>query len=597
MPDQPWLPFYGDIPASIPYPDATLYELYERSAKEYSNQIAVEFLGERMSYRALHRLVVAAAQGLRSLGVRPNDRIALLMPNTPHAMVLLYAANRIGAVLSLLHSETGSGVVSAQIGDFGPTWMAVSDEHVNGLLRLLPRHTVRGVVVCSYADFGKQRGVARMQRMRRRFGLDTGGIRGAAARKIGPEVGGGEPPPVFAWRSFLRPGRNVELPPHRDVHEPDQLALVLYTGGSTGRPIGVMHTDRQLNAVAMQTQVQGPLLAGQTLLSVVPLSHGYGIAVGVHATVAAGATSIMMPHFTTRMLAQHIRRRQPEYVVGVPQTYTELVFDRVFRRARHRARMGAFCGGDRLSRSVRTLFEQIVRRRGGAIGIREGYGLTETVTACATMPDSDTRPGTVGIPYPDTFIAIVRPIDDRTVDPPIFLGADELGEILVSGPTVTNGYWNRDDLNARAFQTDAEGRRWLRTGDLGRMDSDGFLSFVERIASSVTVDGVQIHPGLAEIVLNEHAEVLEACVTTQQEGTEVSMTAHVAPLDDDRDVAWLEENLRESLNALEAPQRPVRYEFHTRLPRTLGGAFDRRRLIGRSGGGGSFIGSDRRVAQ
>ncbi len=601
MPDQPWLPFYGDIPASIPYPDATLYELYERSTQEHSKQIVVEFLGERLSYRGLHRQVLAASEGLWALGVRPADRVGLLMPNMPHAMVLLYSANRIGAVLSLFHPEADPGTVSAQIADFDPTWMAVGEEHVTGLVRLLSGRTVRGLVVCSYADFGKQGLVARMQRMRRRLGVDTGGIRGLSARNAHAPGEGREVPPVHAWRSFLRPARSVELPPHREIHTSDEVAIVLYTGGSTGRTVGVMHTDYQLNAVAMQTQVQGPLLAGQSLLSVVPISHGYGIAVGIHATVSAGATSIMMPHFTPRVLAKQIRRRQPEYLVGVPQTYTELVFDRAFRRARHRARMGAFCGGDRLSRSVRTLFEQIVRRRGGSIGIREGYGLTETVTACATMPDSDSRPGTVGIPYPDTYIAIARPVDAHPVDgrdPPVFLGSGEVGEILVSGPTVTNGYWNREDLDAGAFHADSEDRIWLRTGDLGSMDSDGFLSFVERISASVTANGVPIHPGLAEIVLNEHAEVLEACVTTRQEGLDVSMTAHVAALDNDRDTEWLEQHLRESLLVLDPLQRPRHFQFHGRLPRTLGGAIDRRRLVDRSNDdGGGLLDADRRVAQ
>ncbi len=580
MPDQPWLPYYGDIPATIPYPDITLHEGLTRTATEHPDQVAMEFLDGRITYGRLEELVRAAARSLWALGVRSGHRIALLMPNMPHATVILYAANRIGAVLSLFHAEAGPRAVSSYLGDYGPAWMAVSDEHVPGLLRLLSKHAVRGVVVCTYRDFGRPASVQRMQRIRRRSNVDTGGIRGTSGRNGGTIETAGEPPPVFAWASFLELGRHVELPAQRELHSPDQLAVVLYTGGTTRTPLGVMHADRQLNAVALQTQVQGPLLAGQALLSLVPLSHGYGIAVAVHAAVSAAASSIVVPHFTTRALARLIRRRQPEYLVGVPETYIGLVFDRVFRFTRHRARMGAFCGGDRLSRAVRDRFEQIVRRRGGAIGIREGYGLTETVTACATMPDSDSRPGTVGIPYPDTLIGIAEPVDpdEERRDAPKWLCDGTLGEILVHGPTVMNGYWKRDDVTERAFHTDLDGTRWLRTSDLGSMDADGFLSIVERIPNHRSHGGGRVHPGLAEVALNEHSEVLEACVTTLANERVAALTAHVAPIDRDRDPHWLEQHLRDSMVSLDEAQRPTTYHFHARLPRTLGGVIDRHRL-------------------
>ncbi|HKJ86282.1 MAG TPA: AMP-binding protein, partial [Spirochaetia bacterium] len=482
MPEQPWLPYYGDIPATISYPDMTIYELLERSSDEYPDHTAIDFLGGRTSYRRLHRLVLAAARGLRAIGVRPGDRLALLMPNTPHAVVLFYAANRIGAVTSLYHAEAGSGDVASWIADLDPNWMAVNPEHLDGLMRLLAGRSIRGILLCRYDDFGRKRSLKLMHRMRRRNGIDLGGIRGVAARADASRGSTDESPPTFSWNSFIRLGDADDLPSHRDLHTPDDLALVLYTGGTTGEAVGVMHSDRQLTAVALQAQVQGPLLAGQSLLSVVPLSHGYGIAVAVHATVSAAATSIMIPHSTPRDLAKAIGRKQPEYLIGVPSTYAGLILDRVFRRTRHRTLMGAFCGGDRLPRSVRDGFEFIVRRRGGAVPVREGYGLTETVTACATMPDGERRPASVGIPYPDTFIGIARPISSFPLadEPPLWLEADEVGEILVSGPTVMTGYWGRDEASRRVLHVDDDGRAWLRTGDLGRMDDDGFLYFVER---------------------------------------------------------------------------------------------------------------------
>ena len=580
MPDEPWVPFYGDIPASITYPDLTMYELFSRAAGEYASHVAVEYLGERITYGRLRGLVDAAAHGLWAIGVRSGDHIALILPNMPHAAVLLYAANRIGAVTSLFHAESDAAEFAGRIRDLEPSWIVVTDEHVNGLIRLLAATSVSGVVRCSYADFGTPRRIRRLQRMRQRQNLDLGGIRGAAAPRGGPSVNG-EAPPLFSWRSLVELGVSSEIPKHRELHVPDELALVLYTGGTTGNGTGVMHEDRQLTAVALQTQVQGPLLAGQSVLSAVPLSHGYGIAVSVHAALTAGATSIMVPHGTVRSFARTIRRTQPEYLIGVPPTFAGLVRDRVFRHSRHRSLMGAFCGGDRLPRAVRDRFDEVVRRRGGAIRLREGYGLTETVTVCATMPETENRPGSVGIPYPDTLIGIAEPVETAAglADaPPAWVEPFEMGEILVSGPTVMTGYLNNPERTARVMHADGEGRFWLRTGDLGRMDEDGFLYFIERMGRSAAQGGRVVHPGLTELALCEHEAVLESCVTMDYSREHAHLTAHVAPVDRELDTRWLEEQLREALSSLEAAQQPQRYAFHEQLPRTRAGVIDHRRL-------------------
>lgn len=584
MPVQPWLPYYGDTPATIPYPDATLFELFEQSTREYEDYTAFEYLGQHVSYGDLAGLVLRVSRGFQAMGVRAGDRIAVILPDTPHVPVLLYAANRVGAVVSLMHAESPTAEVATMLDDLEPAWVASSDEHLEGLLALPVLRSVRAVVVCSLADFGRRRRLRAMDRMRRRLGVDLGGLRAVAAGSGGRTA---STPSVVSWKALLDGAHGLELAPpaelapHRELHEPDDLAVVLYTGGTTARPRGVMHSDRRLTAVALQMQVQGPLLAGQRLLCAVPFAHGFGVAVAVHASVSAGATSVLVPHATPRSLARTIRRTHPEYLIGVPSTYAGLVADRVFRRTRHRSLMGAFCGGDRLPRWVRERFATIVRRRGGAVAIREGYGLTETVTACTTMPDTEERPGSAGVPYPDTYVGIavvVRPPFDPESEPPLWLGPREIGEILVSGPTVMDGYWRDEEATRLALHPDEDGRIWLRTGDLGRMDENGFLYFVERADRVCVAGGEEIHPGVTELVLSEHAEVLETCVTVDECSDRPRLTAHVAPSDPDRDPSWLEDHLRESLQTLEERQQPTDYAFHARLPHTLAGMIDTRRL-------------------
>lgn len=573
MSDHPWLPFYGDVPPTITYPDATLFELLERSATEHPDACAVDFLGERIAYRRLHARVIQAARALRALGVKQGDRLALLLPNDPHAIILLYAANRVGAVVSPWHAESGGAAVAQRLERLAPEWMAVSDEHLAGVNRLLRGSSVNGVIVCRLADFGRRRAHRRLARLRDRWDLGHGGVRGAAASGTNGDEQAHEAPPVFSWRSFLGLTGGDPLPDHRELHDPSHPALVLFTGGTTGPSRAVVHADRQLTAVALQMQVQGPVLPGQSICGLVSLAHGYGLTVAVHAALSAAATTVLVPYGTPRSIARLIRRKRPDYLVSVPAVYGELVRERLFRRARHRSLMGAFCGGDRLARSVSESFERIVRRRGGAVSIREGYGLTETAAACATMPDGVRRPGSVGIPYPDTVIGIASPAVSAS-EPPEWRVPGELGEILVSGPTVMSGYLHDDEANARAFATDEAGHVWLRTGDLGRMDEDGFLYFVERMDRAVDDPVGTIHPGLTELALYEQADVLEGCVTAAVRDERVRLTAHVAPFDRDRDHEWLERHLRESLRALPESQQPERYAMHVELPRTPAGVID-----------------------
>ena len=577
MSDAAWLPFYGDIPPHLDYPNKTLYAQLIDAAKAQPDGVAVSFLGARVSYRTLRTLVERAAQALWALGIRPEDRVATVLPNTPHAFVILYAANRVGALVSFLHPELDSARLSAHLTDFAPHWIFVNDDHLEGVRRIARPIPVRGMVVCGLIDFAPPGRVRRHTRFRKHNALDRGGVRGAAARASD------EPAPTFSWESFLQLApAGGRIPPQKAVHLPEAPAMVIYSGGSTGTLHGALHTDRQLVALACQTQVQGPLLAGQRLVCTVPYALGYGAGVGIHSCVTAAAESIVVPHFTPRSLARLLRREHPEYLVGMPHQYETLVRDRLFRRSRHSSLMGAFCGGDRLPATTHRLFAEIVRRRGGAVTIREGYGLCETVAACATMPEGYQRPGSVGIPYPDMLIRIAQPRagqEDDAGEPSVWLGANETGEICVSGPTVMEGYWRQGGGAESSLASDAEGRRWLRTGDLGRMDGDGFLTFVERSGRFSSIGSAELYPGLTEVVLNQLSLVYEACVTLAPGPAGQRLRAHVVPADRDADSAWLVREIAAACaEALPESLQPEVYDLRSELPRTLSGGVDFLRL-------------------
>jgi long-chain acyl-CoA synthetase len=580
MNEMPWLPYYGEMPATIQYPDATLYDVLCSTVRAYPHYTAIHFLGTSIRYRALKREVDAVAKGLLSIGVRPSDRICAILTNSPHAVVLLYAANRIGAVVSYFHPDAGPREIRYFLDDFGPRFAVVTDEHLSGFQGLLPGCEVRAVITTSYADHLSSGAVRKLQLVHGRSGRVDIGIRGVVPVRETPARGDAyELPPTFSWASVRALGAAAE-PDSLPDRSTGEIAAVAYTGGTTGTPIGVELGNAQLNAQAFQTQVQGPVLAGQTLLGVAPVSHGYGLGVLVHSALACGARTVLLPDFSARSLTRAIRRTRPEYLVGVPKMYSMLVDDRKFRRTRLAFLMGAFCGGDRCSARVRDRFDAIVRRRGGAVRIREGYGMTETVAACAVMPDEIHRPGSVGIPYPDTLIRVALPTDGAPACTKlIWLSDGEVGEVCVSGPTVMKGYWRRPEETAARLVADDSGRVWLRSGDIGRIDSDGFLYFIQRSGRSCSIDGETVMPGLTEVVLSEHERVKEAIVLADEDTQGVSLTAHVVAVDSDLDEHFLENELRLACAGQLGPHlQPTRFVFHNSLPLTPMGVVDYRQV-------------------
>lgn len=576
MNERPWHRFYGDMPATIDYPENTLYDSLVESATSYPAYSVYDFLGHRRSYRSFLSEVKRVSRGLWALGLRPGHRICTLMPNSPHIMLLLYAANRIGAVLSVFHADSGSFEVNHLIADFEPHWAVVSDEHLAGFQRVSSVGTVHGVLRASLTDYASKGRIQRLWRLRRRYSLDLEGLRGPVGLSSAAMTPGMyELPPTFSWQSMTRLGaKQGDLPLQAELHRPDECAVVLYTGGTTGRPRGVMLSDRNLDAAARQMQFQGPVLPGQRLLSVVPFSHGLGLGISVHTVVVAAGESTVVPHYTFRTVVRTFRRKRPDYLTGVPSFYAGLLLDRKFHRTRLDCLMAAFCGGDRLPAHVRDKFEITVRRRGGAVPIREGYGLTETVTACATAPDDANRSGSVGVPYPDTDIRIAAAGDANDLQE---LPAGELGEICVSGPTVMLGYWKPED--GAHIVVDAAGRRWLRTGDLGRMDGDGYLYFVERTGRSAKLEGEAVYPGMVEDALHMHPEVRQACVAIRDTDDGAVLVATVVPIDFDLDTEWMETTLRNwCAQELGERQRPAKYVFAHSLPYTRLGVVDYRRV-------------------
>jgi long-chain acyl-CoA synthetase len=380
-----------------------------------------------------------------------------------------------------------------------------------------------------------------------------------------------------SWWSDLLAERKPVPAPHADW---EQLAAILYSGGTTGEPKGIMLSHRNFVCEGMQVAAWVDMSEGDTILAALPIFHGFGLGALVHAGLASGAKLVLVPQFSAALVAEMIRKKRPTLIAGVPTLYEALTHEPLLQKTDLSCLRAAFCGADTLTRPLKERFEQLVSDRGGRVKLLEGYGLTEAVTAIMGMPLNEYREGSIGVPFPDTLATICALGSDDE------LNAGEEGEICVSGPAVMLGYLDNPDATASALHIHADGRTWLHTGDIGRRDDDWFFYFASRLKRMIKSSGFNVYPAQVEAVLLDHPAVAEACVVgvpDQAQGERVKAfvvttgTAVASP----ELAAELIAHCRAHLIKWSCP-RDV--EFPEELPRTRVGKIDYAALIHRGAG-------------
>ena len=348
------------------------------------------------------------------------------------------------------------------------------------------------------------------------------------------------------------------------------LAAILYSGGTTGKPKGIMLSHANVVREGTQVVAWVGMTERDVVLAVLPIFHGFGLGVLVNASLMSGATVVMVPVFNPEVIAKLMRSKRPTLMAGVPTLYDALTRDPSLRKSNLSSLRAAFSGADTLPRPVKERFEQLVEERGGHARLLEGYGLTETVTAIICMPLGEYREGSIGVPFPDTLATICTPGATNE------LPTGEEGELCLSGPAVMIGYLDNPQATAEALQVHPDGRVWLHTGDIGRCDEDGFFFFRTRLKRMIKSSGFNVYPGEVEAVLGRHPAVADACVIGVPDPAQGQrVKAFVTPADsaqaDDALAAELIEHCRRELIKWSCPRE---VEFRAELPLTKVGKID-----------------------
>lgn len=534
--DEPiWLRSYGPgVPWHLDYGDITIVDQLDRTVARHGDRPALDFFGRSTTYAQLGHRVRQVAEGLRELGVRAGDRVALVMPNCPQHVIAFQAVLRLGAIVVEHNPLYTADELRHPFADHGARVVIAWDKIVPVIEEIRPWSAIEQVVAVDLTlDLPLTKRVALHLPL-------------AKARDARQELTA--PAPNALHFAELESGD--VLPEEHPRPTADDVALLLYTSGTTGVPKGVPLRHRNLVANCVQGRAWVPGLheGRETFLLPLPMFHAYGITIGVLFGISLGAKLVLLPKPEIGLVMDALRREIPTFIPAVPPIYQRIV--------EAAERRGTSIQGVRYSLSgAMPLPAALIERWESATGglLVEGYGLTETSPVVVGNPMTTGRqPGSIGVPFPDVEVRVVDP-EHPTVDVP--LGAR--GELLVRGPQVFSGYRNQPEETAAAF---VDG--WFRTGDVVTMAPDGFLTIVDRIKEIIITGGFNVYPTEVEAVLRTHPSVEDAAVVglPLPDGGELVVAAVVIAGGQELDADAVAAHVRSALTGYKVPRRFVRVE-------------------------------------
>ena len=484
---KPWLEYYGDVPHEVDFPRRTMYEVVRSAAEEYPDNIAYDFMDYQATYRQFMEQIDGCADALAALGLKKGDRMTISMPTSPPGIICFYALNKLGAVASMIHPLSTGSEIEFYLRLSKSRFALTMDIFYETFKEAAARSSLEILLVARIQDYlpPLKSILYWLAKGRKAPGVSPGGR-------------------VRLWKETVMRDSHPRVP--AAGMDADDMAAILYSGGTTGTPKGIMLSNYNFVSQGMMcAEWVGMNTEIADILAMLPIFHGFGLGVCVNAALMNGGKSILVPLFEADMAADLIKKK-PNYIIGVPTLFEALSRNTKFNRADLSCLHGCFSGADTLPRTVKERFEEIVQRQGGQVKLLEGYGLTEAVTAIMALPLGEYREGSIGIPFPNMLAKIVKrgTIDEAAVG--------EEGEICVQGPAVMLGYLDQPAETAKVLKRHDDGKIWLHTGDIGTMDEDGFFYFKLREKRMIKSSGMNVYPTQVEAQLYRHPAVQEVCV-------------------------------------------------------------------------------------
>ncbi len=551
QPKTPWISHYGDVPFHLEYPKDSMSGVVLATAEKYPSLPALSYMGRIIPYSLLEKNIKITAKAFASIGIKEGDKVTVCLPNVPQAIYCLYALNHIGAIASMIHPLSAESEIEFYLRTAGSKCAITLDQFYPKFEEVMKKYPLEKLIIASAgSELGTVKKVA--------FSL----------MNLGKTPKLPKNDTVMKWNEFFALGKKFKGNEPKVKKCDNDVAVILFSGGTTGTTKGIMLSNLNFNALALQTAAMSHYdIHAMKMLAAMPVFHGFGLGVCIHTMMVAGGLSILVPRFNVKAYANLIKTEKPNFIAGVPTLFEAITRNPYLDGVSLDFLRGVFSGGDSLSVELKKKFDKFLDEHGSPVHVREGYGTTECVTASCLTPYCEEREASIGLPYPDTYYQICAVGTCEEVP------CGEEGEICLCGPSVMVGYMNNEVETANTLRTHADGNVWLHTGDLGKMDEDGFVYFKQRIKRMIITSGYNVYPSQIENILDAHPKVQMSCVIGVKDPYKMQKVKAFIVL---RDGIKPSEDIRQELHEyckknVAKYALPYQIEFREELPKTLVG--------------------------
>lgn len=553
-----WKKFYNKRHMVIDVPNQSLYEYLKERSLRYKNKDAIEYFGTKIKYDELFKKIDITAAAFQSQGIRKGDVVTILSANTPEALYCIYALNKIGAVANVVHPLSAENEIKEALQRYSTVCLVALDITYEKIKNILSETEVYKTIIISVKDSMNP------------------------FMKIGYEVTQGykvEKPKssesFVYWKDFYKHGEKYDTGKYDANVKKDTPAIILHSGGTSGKPKGIVLSNGNFVAATIQSKLALPDLDKKDIiLAIMPIFHGFGLSVSITDAFACGAKVVLIPTFKASEFDKLLTKHKPTVIVGVPTLFEALTTNERMKDVSLSQLKYVIAGGDTLSKTRVQNINNFLHDHGAKTNLTQGFGMTEAVAAITFDLKSASRPGSVGIPWPGTYVQIVDVVTGDEVKP----GED--GEICICGPTVMLGYYNNEKETNEALRIHKDGNVWLHSGDIGCMDEDGYVYYKQRLKRMIVTSGYNVYPSQIEEVLEQHPAVVDSSVIGIPHPYKVEVAkAYIALEKGYKDTPELREELIELCKKnLAAYSIPKEFEFRKSLPKTMLGKVDFRKL-------------------
>ncbi len=544
--EKPWLKYYGDVPESLNYFNGSMYDYLKDTVSKNEKRSAYSFHGNEVTFKSFMKKIDKVASALKEFNIVENECVTICMPNTPESFALIYAINKIGAICNIIHPLSSTSDIERALKETNSSIIFCSDVAMPKARHIKVKHFI---MVPTSESLGK-------------FLKTLYNIKSSLNMKL--EEG------MLTWNEFLNYGVSEDTYVKRDPNSP---AAIIYSGGTTGKPKGIIISNANFNAMALQTaSVCKYISPGHSVLSALPIFHVFGLALCTHTCLVAGMKCIIVPQLNTKKINKELKKYKPSVYPAVPSLLKMSMNDSDPGSNAFKDIKVVVVGGDYLSPQVKSEYEEYLKAHGSSAVVKSGYGLSEACGFCCCTAEVDEKhvnnhKGTLGIPNPDMIVKIFEPNSD------IEKSLGDVGEICITGPTLMMGYINEDEETKKTLVIHNDGKTWLHTGDLGYMDKDGFIFYTSRLKRMIITNGYNVYPIELEDIINK-CKYVDTCT--------VVGIPHKIKSQTPKAVIVLKSNVQDTPEVREEIRRycykniakyavPTEYEFRTSLPKTAVG--------------------------